>query len=277
MLKSINCKGKLIDFQIPKIMGILNVTPDSFFGNSRANDEKSILTIAEKMLNDGADFIDLGGNSTRPGAEIISLEEEQKRVIEALRILQKHFPEAIISVDTFRSEVAKQSIEEGACIINDVSGGDFDEKMFETVANYKDIPYILMHSRGYSQSFAEPTEYQNLVTDVITELERKIYHLRQYLQKDIIIDLGFGFSKNTAQNFELLAHQKDFQIVDCPILTGISRKSMIWKTLSLTPDEALNGTTALHMVALLNGSNILRVHDVKEALQTIKLFEALKV
>ena len=226
------------------------------------------------MLNEGADFIDIGGYSTRPGAPEISLEEELKRVLSTIEIVLKKFPDTIVSIDTFRSEIAKQSIKNGASIINDVSGGELDNKMFETVASLN-VPYILMHNRGTPQTMNQLTNYENLLKEIVDYFHLKIFQLQQLGVKDIIVDAGYGFAKTVEQNFELLNHQEHLQIFGKPIMTGLSRKSMIWKTLNTTPENALNGTTALNSIALLKGASILRVHDVREAKETITLFQSL--
>jgi dihydropteroate synthase len=273
MQNLINIKGKLIDLSTPKVMAILNVTPDSFYSKSRFNIEQVVEKVGE-MLNQGATFIDIGGYSTRPKAEDISIEEELNRVLPVIEAIHQNHPEAIISIDTFRSEVARQSVAAGASIVNDISGGNLDEKMFETIAEL-DVPYIMMHSRGNPQTMQELTDYQDVVNDVIKEVQQKVYQLRQLKVKDIIIDPGFGFAKNIQQNFELMNHLERFSILDLPILVGISRKSMIWRSLEITANEALNGTTVLNTVALQKGAKILRVHDVKEAVEVIRLMELL--
>ena len=274
-LKSININGRLIDFSTPKVMGILNVTPDSFFEKSRyLYINEAIVDKAGGMIEQGATFIDIGGYSTRPHAIDISVTEELDRVLPVIEIICKNFPEIAISVDTFRSEVARKSIEVGANIINDISGGNLDEKMFQTVADLN-VPYILMHSRGNPETMNQLNDYQDLTLDVITELQQKVHQLRQLGVKDIIIDPGFGFAKNAKQGFEMMRNLTAFQIMELPFLVGISRKSMIWRTLNITANEALNGTTALNMFALMQGANILRVHDVKEAVETVKLYQEL--
>ena len=256
-------------------MGVLNITPDSFFDGGRFFSESSILQQVEKMLSEGADFIDVGGYSSRPGAADISPEEERERIVKAITAILKTFPGAIISIDTFRSSVASAAVYAGAVMINDISGGNLDEKMFETVASLK-VPYICMHMKGTPQNMRSQTQYSNLIKEMIDYFHRKIYALGQLDVKDIVIDPGFGFSKTIAQNFEILQGLESFSIVGRPILIGLSRKSMIWKTLSVQPAEALNGTTALNTVALLRGADILRVHDVKEAREVIKLFTRLQ-
>ena len=271
---SLNCGGRLIDLTKPKVMAILNITPDSFYEDSRFQGIDAVLAQVEKCLIDGATFIDIGGHSTRPNAEGISQDQELQRVLPVIEAIVKHFPVVNISIDTFRSRVAQLSVEAGAVMVNDISAGNLDEKMFETVSNLQ-VPYILMHSRGNPQTMSQLNHYQDIVLDVLSEIQQKVYHLRQLFVKDIVIDLGFGFAKNLHQNYHLLKHLQDFEVLDCPMLVGISRKSMIWKHLDITANEALNGTTALNMFALMNGANILRVHDVKEATECTKLFEML--
>lgn len=255
-------------------MGILNVTPDSFYDGARYQTDVEILQQTEKMLSEGATFIDVGAYSTRPHATDISLEEELTRALHAIRLIVKHFPEALLSIDTFRSDVAKAAVEEGAGIINDISGGDLDPKMLDVVGALK-VPYIIMHMRGNPQTMTKQTHYENLIKDITDYFHQKIDQLRQRQLTDIIIDPGFGFAKTREQNFELLANLEYFSILGRPILTGLSRKSMIWKTLDIAPDDALNGTTSLNTIALLKGANILRVHDVREAIQAIRLVSQL--
>jgi dihydropteroate synthase len=275
MTKStLNVKGNLISLDSPLVMGILNVTPDSFFSESRSTTPDLISTKAEKMLNDGADILDIGGYSTRPGAAEVSEQEETERVLLATETILKEFPEAIISVDTFRSSVAKAGIEAGAAIINDVSGGLLDDEMFATVAKLR-VPYILMHMRGTPQTMSKLTNYENLLAEVCAELEAQLAKLKVLGVADVVIDPGFGFAKTIAQNYEMLKNLSYFERFNLPILAGLSRKSMIYKTLESTAKDALNGTTALNMVALTQGAKILRVHDVKEAAETVKLFKQL--
>lgn len=252
-------------------MGILNITPDSFYSNSRVQSENEILAKAEKMLVAGATFLDVGGYSSRPGATDISETEEIQRVSLAVNIIHKEFPQALISVDTFRSSVAKAAVQEGACMINDISGGSLDMKMFETVAALK-VAYILMHMQGTPQTMASLTKYNNLVKDIFDYFNQRVDTLHQLGVNDLVLDPGFGFAKTTEQNFDLLNHLDHFKIFEAPLLVGLSRKSMIWKTLDITADDTLNGTAALHMIALLKGASMLRVHDVKEAAEAIKLF-----
>lgn len=272
---TINCSGELIDLTIPRVMGILNCTPNSFFDGGRFADEKSILKKTEKMLLDGATFIDIGGYSTKPNAEFVSQEEELQRTVPVVELILKHFPKTIISIDTFRSEVAKNCIEKGASIINDISSGTADEKMLEVVATYN-VPYIMMHSRGNPQTMQELTDYENIIKDLLFFFSEKIALARNLGINDIIIDPGFGFAKTLSQNFEVLDKLDSFRIIELPILAGISRKSMIYKTINTTPDDALNGTTVLNTIAMSKGANILRVHDVKEASECITLYNQTK-
>ena len=272
---SLNIKGALLSLDKPLVMGILNITPDSFFDGGKYLDNKSVLNQVEKMLMDGATFIDVGAQSTRPNATFLSQEIELKRALPIVKLIQKEFPNAIISIDTFYSEVAKQCVLEGAAIINDISAGSIDNNMFETVGKLK-VPYVLMHSRGTPQTMQTLTDYDNVVTEVYKYFTEKIAQLKQCGVLDTVIDLGFGFAKTTEQNFELLKCQSLFTTLGHPILTGISRKGMIYKTLETTPENALNGTTVLNTIALQNGANILRVHDVKEAVEAITLFQRYK-
>lgn len=274
MKKTLNIAGKLLDLSTPQVMGILNVTPDSFFSGSRVLQIEDAYKKADKMLSEGASMLDIGGHSTRPGADAVSEEEEFNRVLPVVEMLRKRFPEAIISIDTFRASVARKSIEAGAHIINDIAGGNLDPLMFETVAELN-VPYVLMHSRGTPQTMKELNQYDDLVTDVLRELQAKIYQLRQLGVKDIVADMGFGFAKNADQNYVLLRELRAFEALEVPLLVGVSRKSMIWRKLEITPEQSLNGTTALNMVALLNGASILRVHDVKEAIEVVKLVQLL--
>lgn len=257
-------------------MGILNVTPDSFFDGGKFVSEASLLGHVEKMVRDGADFIDVGGYSSRPGAVDISEETEKERSVSAIALIIKHFPGMILSVDTFRSGVAEAAVRAGASMINDISGGNLDDKMFQTVSRLK-VPYILMHMRGNPSTMSKETQYPNLLKDLLDYFHQKIYKLQEFEIRDIIIDPGFGFAKTIEQNFLLLQNLEKFKISGKPILVGLSRKSMIWKTLGIEPGEALNGTTALNTIALLKGADILRAHDVKEAREVIKLFTCLNV
>jgi dihydropteroate synthase len=270
MKKTLNIGGKLLDLSTPQVMGIMNITPDSFYSESRVNQLDEAYKKAERMLSEGASILDLGGHSTRPGADAVSEEEERKRILPVVEMLRRNFPNAILSIDTFRASVARQAVEAGAHIINDIAGGNLDPQMFETVATLN-VPYILMHSRGTPQTMKDLNQYEDLVTDVLRELQTKIYQLQQLGVKDIVADMGFGFAKNADQNYVLLNELKSFQALNVPILAGVSRKSMIWRKLNITPDQSLNGTTVLNTVALLNGASILRVHDVKEAVEAVKL------
>lgn len=272
---TLNVGGKIIDLTEPKVMGILNITPDSFFSGSRLQSEKEILQQAEKMLTEGADFLDLGAYSSRPDAEDISEEEELNRLIPAVKIITQSFPEAFISIDTFRASVAQQAIEAGAHIINDISGGNLDAQMFETVGKLQ-VPYILMHMKGTPQTMKNLNQYENMMQEMCFYFSEKIAQLKQLGVKDIIIDPGFGFAKNITQNYQLLNHLEDFNLFSFPVLAGLSRKSMIWKSLKITPEEALNGTSVLNTIALQKGAKILRVHDVKEAKECIKIYSLLK-
>jgi dihydropteroate synthase len=273
--KTLLLKGNLMDLSHPKVMGIINTTPDSFYDGGHNVDIDKALVSVNKMLEDGANIIDIGGYSTKPNASNVSVEEERKRVIPLIINLIQNFPNIVISIDTFRSEIAKEAVEAGASIINDVSGGNLDENMFATVGELK-VPYVLMHMRGKPATMQTLTNYQHLIKDVVFELSEKIRKLRSLQINDIIIDPGFGFAKSLEQNYEMLNSLSYFNVLDCPLLVGVSRKSMIYKLLGNEAKDALNGTTALNMVALMNGANILRVHDVKEAVETIKLFNQLK-
>jgi dihydropteroate synthase len=261
---TIKCRDKLIPLDELKIMGILNMTPDSFHSESRKSNLEALLNSAQKMIDAGADFLDIGGYSTRPGADFVSEDIEFGRVIPAIKMLREKFPDVVISIDTFRSKIAQSAIENGANIINDVSGGRFDESIFDVAAKMK-VPYILMHSRGDSKTMRDLTKYENVVFDVCKELSEKISILREKGIKDIIVDPGFGFAKNLEQNYELLNCLEFFHSLGAPILVGVSRKGMIYKKLKINPTEALNGTTIVNTVAAMKGTKILRVHDVKEA------------
>lgn len=256
-------------------MGILNVTPDSFFDGGKYKDETAILNQVETMLNHGATFIDIGGYSSRPNADAISEEEELNRVIPIIKLILKHFTDTLISIDTFRSEVAKQSIEAGAALVNDISAGKLDENMLSTVGKLG-VPYIMMHMKGNPKTMQQQTSYTDLTKEMIAYFAERIAAAHQEKINDIIIDPGFGFAKTVDQNFELLNQLELLQLTDKPILAGISRKSMIYKTLNSTSKNALNGTTALHMVALQKGAKILRAHDVKEAMECVILYNQLK-
>ncbi len=273
--KTINIKGHLIDFETPKIMGILNVTPDSFYAGSRKTNEREVLAQVERMVEDGATFIDVGGYSSRPEAIDISEEEEIDRVKNPIREISRLYPELIISVDTFRSGVAKAAVDHGASVVNDISGGDLDAKMFETVAKL-DVPYIAMHMKGTPQNMITKSDYKDVVKEVTQALLKKVKDLGDAGVKDVILDPGFGFAKNVSQNFQLLEQLQFLGHIGKPLLVGLSRKSMIYKPLNIEPDKALNGTTVLNTIALLKGASILRVHDVKEAVEAVKLIKLLK-
>ena len=272
---NINCKGQLLDLTTPKVMGILNLTPDSFYDGGKYSTPKTVLEQTEKMLKEGATFIDVGAYSSRPDAQHITEEEELNRIVPIIELLVKEFPEILLSIDTFRSKVAQETVNTGAAIINDISGGSLDEQMFETVAKLQ-VPYILMHMKGTPQTMKNENSYQHMLQEIIFYFSEKVAQLRELKLNDIIIDPGFGFAKDTAQNFELMNHLSELNALELPMLVGISRKSMIYKTLDLQPQEALNGTTFLNTVSLLAGTKILRVHDVKEAVECVKLYEQLK-
>ncbi|MBE7640871.1 dihydropteroate synthase [Salegentibacter sp. BLCTC] len=271
---TINCKGRLVDLNQPKIMGVINTTPNSFYAESRKTSEKDILKQVEKMLKDGANFIDVGGYSTPPGAPKVEETEELNRVLPALENILKHFPETLISVDTFRANVARQSIEAGAAMINDISAGHLDDEMMKTVAKYQ-VPYIMMHMRGTPQTMKDLNQYEDLLQDILFYFSERIHAARALGINDLIIDPGFGFAKDIGQNFKLLSKMELFKNLELPLLAGLSRKSMIYKTLKISAAEALNGTTFLNSIALSKGANILRVHDVKEAVECAKLFAEL--
>jgi len=271
----INTGGKLLDLETPKVMGILNITPDSFYRGSRYVTDEQILGAAEKMLNEGADILDVGGYSSRPGAEEINAEEEGRRVLKAIKLINRSFPGAIISVDTFRADIAREAVLEcGALMINDISGGDADDKMFATVVGLN-VPYILMHMQGVPRTMQDNPVYEDVVSDILKWFGDRIFRLKNAGLKDIIIDPGFGFGKTTEHNFEILRRLGDFSIAGLPLLVGVSRKGMIWKTLGISADEALNGTSALNAIAIYSGADILRVHDVKEAVQVVKLISVI--
>ena len=273
---TINCKGNLIDLSTPKIMGILNCTPDSFYDGGKYKNESEILGQVEKMLNEGATFIDIGAYSTKPGADFVTEEEELQRLLPIIDLVLQHFPETLLSVDTFRSKVAQKAVENGAAIINDISAGMLDENMLETVAKLQ-VPYIMMHMKGNPQTMQSLTDYTDIVKEMIFYFSERINKARSFGLNDIIIDPGFGFAKTLEQNYEVLQKLDYFNILELPILVGVSRKSMIYKLLENSPQEALNGTSVLNTIALQKGANILRVHDVKEAVESVRLVEKLKV
>lgn len=271
---SLNCKGQLIDLSTPKVMGILNITPDSFYDGGQFKDSKSILVQTEKLISEGATFVDVGAYSSRPGANFVSENEELHRIIPVAELILKHFPKTLISIDSFRANVIRECVNAGAVISNDISAGHLDDQMMKTIGELG-IPYIMMHMRGTPQTMQNLTHYDHLITEIFSYFSEQVQLAKQHKIMDVVIDPGFGFAKTLSQNYELLGKLEFFQNLNCPILCGVSRKSMIYKTLNCLPKEALNGTTALNMVALMNGTNILRVHDVKEALECVKLFNQL--
>lgn len=270
---TLNCKGRSLVVDKPLVMGIINATPDSFYEESRSQGVDAILKKAEQMLNEGADILDIGGQSTRPGSEKISAEEELKRVVAPIEAINKNFPDLFISVDTYYSKVAAESVAAGASIVNDISAGSMDENMFSTIATLH-VPYILMHIKGTPQDMQHDPQYADIIKEMIDYFNDKLNQLHSTGIYDIITDPGFGFGKTIAHNFEILRNLSLFHSIDCPIMIGISRKSSIYKTLSISANEALNGTTVLNTIALMNGANILRVHDVKEAKEAVKLYLA---
>ena len=271
---TINCRGNLIDLTIPKVMGILNVTPNSFYDGGKYANDKALLNQAAKMLEEGATFIDIGAYSSKPSAEFVSETDEIARLVPVVQLILQHFPETLISVDTFRAKVAKAALEAGTCIVNDIAAGGLDEQMMQTVADFQ-VPYIMMHMKGNPQTMQSLAQYNNITKEVLFYFSEKIAQARSFGINDLIIDPGFGFAKTTEQNFELLANLELFDRLELPILVGVSRKSMIYKTLETTAEFALNGTTVLNTIALQKGSNILRVHDVKEAIECVKLHQSL--
>lgn len=273
---TINCKGHLINLSSPKVMGILNITPDSFYDGGTHTNEKDILFHVESMLNEGATFIDVGAYSSRPNADHVSEDEELKRIIPIINLILKEFPETLLSIDTFRSSIAKQGIEAGACMINDISAGKLDPNMLQTIADLR-VPYIMMHMRGTPQNMQQQTEYDNLTKDILFYFSERIAVARQLGITDLIVDPGFGFAKNIEQNYILLNKLELFKMIEKPLLVGLSRKSMIYKTLNTSAIDALNGTSILNTIALQKGASILRVHDVKEAMECVKLVEKLEV
>lgn len=272
---TLQIKGRMILWDEPQIMGVMNLTPDSFYEGSRLKLNKDdVLGRAQQMINDGADIFDIGGYSSRPGAANISIEEEIQRIEDPIQWISEEFPEIIISVDTFRSEVARRGIEAGAHMVNDISGGSLDPNMYKTISELS-VPYIIMHMKGNPQNMQGKTHYENILREILNYFSKKLHIIREFGIKDVIIDPGFGFAKTLEQNYFLLKNLELFDMINLPILVGLSRKSMIYKLLEVEPSEALNGTIALNMVALMKGANILRVHDVKEANETRKLFKQL--
>ena len=272
---TINCKGQLIDLSEPKVMGILNITPNSFFDGGKYKNEEELLERVGKMLDEGADFIDVGAYSSKPNAEFVSEEEEISRIIPVVNLLQKHFPGIILSIDTFRAGVAKVCIENGAAIINDISAGKLDDKMLETVAKFQ-VPYIMMHMKGTPQTMQEFTQYEDIIKEILFYFSERIAAARALGINDLIVDPGFGFAKTLEQNYSLMQKMELFQMIELPLLVGISRKSMIYKTLDINAEIALNGTTILNTIALTKGAKILRVHDVKEAVECVRLFKKIE-
>ena len=270
---TLNCKGRLLVIENPIVMGIINVTPDSFYEGSRFMGEEKILFEAEKMLKEGAEILDIGGQSTRPGSIQLSEDDELKRVIEPIELLHKNFPDAIISIDTYQSKVAVEAVSAGASMVNDISGGNMNTEMLQTVGKLN-VPYICMHMQGTPQTMQKEPHYENLIKELLDFFVQKINDCKKAGIHDVIIDPGFGFGKTIKHNFELLQNLTVFKMLEKPLMVGISRKSTIYKTLGITANEALNGTTVLHTIGLLNGANILRVHDVKEAKEAIKLVSA---
>ena len=273
---TLNCAGQLVDLSSPVVMGILNITPDSFYDGGIHNSDSKLLGQVEKMLSEGATIIDVGAVSSRPGSLAVSEEEEIQRLIPVLKRIKEKFAVTPLSVDTFRASIAKIAIDEGAAMINDISGGEMDTKMFETVTSYGNIPYVLMHMKGTPQNMQDKPTYDDVALEVLDYFIRKADQLQELGQKDIILDPGFGFGKTITHNYELLQKMHTFKMLDWPILAGLSRKSMIYKILDTTADKALNGTSVLNYEALKQGAKILRVHDVAPAIETIKLFQQLE-
>ena len=272
----INCKGQLIDLSIPKVMGILNVTPNSFFDGGKYKNEEEIIAQAGKMLSEGATFIDIGAYSSKPSAEFVTEAEEIERIVPVIELILKHFPEALLSIDTLRSKIAKASIESGAAIINDIAAGELDDKMFDVIAKYN-VPYIMMHMRGNPQTMQSMTQYEDIIKEMLFYFSEKVKKARSLGINDLILDPGFGFAKTTDQNYEVLQKMELFNLLELPVLAGVSRKSMIYKTLNNTAQEALNGTTVLNTIALTKGAKILRVHDVKEAVECVTLLNKINI
>ena len=271
----IHCNSTPVDCKKPKIMGILNVTPDSFYDGGKFNDPTQIVYQVQSMLDHGATFIDVGGYSSRPGADTVSEKEELNRVIPVIKLIVENFPKTLISIDTFRSRVAYKAVESGACIVNDISAGNIDDAMMHTVAEMK-VPYIMMHMQGTPQTMQVQPEYKQIVSEIVAFFEKKLEKATSLGVEEMVIDPGFGFGKTVTHNYEILQNLSELVAIGAPVLAGISRKSMIYKPLNTTPEKALNGTTALNMAALMNGARIMRVHDVKEAKETITLFNKLQ-
>lgn len=272
----INVNGRLMDLSCPQVMGILNVTPDSFYAGSRKQTEEEIAARAQQILAEGGSIIDIGAYSSRSNAEHISAEEEMKRLRNGLEIIRREHPDAVLSVDTFRADVARMCVEEyGVAIVNDIAAGNMDSEMFSTIARLG-VPYIMMHMQGTPQNMQQHPHYEDVLREVLYYFSEKVQRLRDMGVKDIILDPGFGFGKTIEHNYELLNQMEEFAIFELPLLVGVSRKSMIYKLLGITPEEALNGTTVLHTIALMKGANILRVHDVKEAVEAVRLTTAMR-
>lgn len=273
---TINVNGQLLDLSVPRVMGILNITPDSFLQESRRQTEEEIAARVRQIVDEGGDMIDIGAYSSRPGAAGVPVAEEMERLRKGLHILRREVPDAIVSVDTFRADVAQMCISEfGVSMINDISGGDLDERMFETISRAR-IPYIITHMQGNPQTMQQNPQYENVLREVMLSLAAKVKRLHELKVNDVILDPGFCFGKSVEHNYELLAHLDEFDVFGLPLLVGMSRKSMIYKKLDITPEDALNGTTALNTIALSKGANILRVHDVKQAVEAVKLWQAVK-
>lgn len=272
--RAINCRGRLLSLHPPIVMGILNLTPDSFFDGGQHQQADSALAHTAQMLAAGASIIDLGAVSSRPGSKAISEQEEAQRLLSVLKVLVQEFPEAVFSIDTYRSSIAQQAVEAGAAMVNDISGGTYDSNMFATVAKLG-VPYCMMHLQGKPETMQSAPSYSNVTKEIIQFFAQQLQTLRTLGAKDVLIDPGFGFGKTVDHNYQLLRELKQFEVLDCPVLVGVSRKSMINRVLGTKPETALNGTTSAHTVALLNGASILRVHDVREALQAIKIVQAL--
>lgn len=268
---TINVGGRLVSFDEPQVMGILNVTPDSFFATSRCRSEGEIRQRVCQIRQEGATMVDIGAYSSRPGAEDVSKDEELRRLLPAIDIVREEWPEAVVSVDTFRAEVARKAVEAGADIVNDISGGEMDREMFSAVSELH-VPYILMHMQGTPKDMQVEPKYENLMCEVFRSLGERVEVLHEMGVADIILDPGFGFGKTMTQNYEMMARLEEFRLLGCPLLVGVSRKSMIYRLLNTMPEESLNGTTALNMIALMKGADILRVHDVKEAVEAIKIY-----
>jgi dihydropteroate synthase len=272
---TINCKGQLIDLSQPKVMGILNITPNSFFDGGKFTSDSEIVTQVKRMLDDGATFIDVGAYSSKPGADFVSVEEEISRIVPVIRLILKYYPDVLLSIDTFRSAVATVALDNGAAMINDISGGNLDEGMLEVIAHYN-VPYIIMHMRGTPQTMQSLTSYDDIIKEMLFYFSNIVAKARLLGINDLIVDPGFGFAKTLDQNYEILRNLELFQMLDLPLLAGISRKSMIYKVLDSSAKEALNGTTFLNGFALSKGASILRVHDVKEGMEAVRLYEKLK-